>query len=145
MQHFFSLIRESLDKSHNDLRDAGAVAAIKLLLKLIRLTVRTMHMLEWWPNKVAAQNYFQRGHLYRFTNHQIWHTLWADEQKTKQLLRLKPGSVFMVLECKVMFPNGILLHVLQNETLGWIFIEESAQYAPWVQFEVVETDHYDRS
>lgn len=118
-------------------RDAMATVAVKAIILAVKAAAYAVDALEWWPNKTAAINYFKAGNLYRFEAGQIWYTLWADKEMQKFILRVRPGSMFMVLESHAKFPAGIYLHVLLNETPGWIHIEGNDQYAPWTKFERV--------
>ena len=130
-------LKTSMEEKKNRAKDAMSTLVVQGVIGAIKLAAVVMDKVNWWPNKAAAEGYFRKGHLYRSTNKQIWCTLWADREMTKQLMRIKPGIVFMVLDFKVMFPKGILLHVLQNETPGWILIDGSEQYAPWTRLELV--------
>lgn len=91
-------------------------------------------------NKYSAKKYFKIGNLYKFANSQIWYTLWADKERTKQILRIKPGSIILILDVTILHPKGILLKALYKEVIGWILIDKQEQYTPWTRFVLITDD-----
>lgn len=115
----------------------------KALLVGAYLTYKVMFdTIHWWPTKRAASTFFEIGQFYRFRPSQIWYTVWENDPSTgnagRVFFRMKPGSVFMVLDNRPDFPKGTIVHMISSEKVGYICVDGEVQYAPWEAFEKVD-------
>lgn len=103
----------------------------------------------------SANAYFKIGSLYRFNYQPLWADVWDHEPDVyrttpnrrksdpKPLVRLKPGTVVMVLEPLKRHNAGqtteyATVKIVVGEHMGYVALMAEHSFCPWQVFEKIE-------